>query len=215
MTKALTAKREIRAALNEKLRSPLLDSDNQWPQKIASLSSESGNEDSYLYDDETESHRDFLIALAQRYKNETSLTYNEFQKEFLDILSPNWTVCSISVDVETNDMYICRYRQKTTPLLLRLPLKRQSSREGENDGFSYEDVIKEFNSILDSCNQITRNPPTSKEWWKTRKELDVQLRDLLYNIESWWLGGFKVNFSLDLLKYNNIYLITHLLNREY
>src|SRR5688572_9498103 len=169
MTKALTAKREIYAALNEKLRSTLLYSDNQWPQKIAAFSSESDisqNEDSYLYDDETDSHRNFLMALAQRYKNESSLTYNEFQKEFLDILSPNWTVCSISVDIETNDMYICRYRQKTTPLILRLPLKRQSSREGENVVFSYEDVIKEFNNILDSCNQITRNPTTSKEWWK-------------------------------------------------
>ncbi|RIA83404.1 peptidase family C50-domain-containing protein [Glomus cerebriforme] len=197
MTKALTAKREIYAALNEKLRSPLLYSDNhnQWPQKIAAFSSEldflQDEDNSYLYDDETESRRNFLMTLTQQYKNESSLTYNDFQKEFLDILSPNWTVCSISVDIETNDMYICRYRQKTTPLLLRLPLKRQSSREGENDGFSYEDAIREFNNILDSCNQITRNPPTSKEWWKTRKELDVQLKDLLYNIENWWLGGFK------------------------
>ena len=60
-------------------------------------------------------------------------------------------------------------------------------------------VTKEFNNILDSCNQITKNPPTSKEWWKIRKELDAQLRDLLYNIENWWLGGFKVNFLISFI----------------
>ncbi len=202
MTKALTAKRELYASLNEKLKDPLLCFDNQWPQKITALSSESDilqNEDDYLYDDETKSRRNFVMALTQRYKNEPYLTYNGFQKEFLDILPPNWTVCSISVDIETNDMYICRYRQKTTPLLLRLPLRRQSSRDGDNDGFSYEDAIREFNSILDLCNQITKNPSTSKEWWKTRKELDVRLKNLLYNIENWWLGGFKVKFVLDCL----------------
>jgi hypothetical protein len=197
MTKALTAKRDMSAALNKKLGSPLLYDDNQWPQQIAMFSSESDilqNEDnSYLYDDETESRRSFLMALTQRYKDESSLTYNEFQKEFLDILPPNWTVCSISVDVETNDMYICRYRRKTTPLVLRLPLKRQSCREGENDEFGYEDALKEFNSILDSSNKLNEKPSTSKTWWRARKNLDIKLKDLLYNIENWWLGGFKVN----------------------
>ncbi|GBC35024.1 uncharacterized protein OCT59_023160 [Rhizophagus irregularis] len=194
MTKALTAKREMSAALDKKLSFPLLYDDNQWPQKIAMFPSESNilqNEDNDLYDDETESRRSFLMDLTQRYKNESSLTYNEFQKEFLDILPPNWAVCSISIDIETDEMYICRYRQKTTPLLLRLPLKRQSCRDGENDGLSYEDALKEFNGILDSSEQINKNPSTSKAWWKARKELDVKLKDLLFNIENWWLGGFK------------------------
>ncbi|CAG8506100.1 10891_t:CDS:10 [Funneliformis mosseae] len=195
MTKALTAKREFYTALNEKCKDPFLCFDNQWPQKISTLPSESDilqNEDEYqLYDDETVSRRSFLTALTQRYKNEPILTYNEFQKEFLDILPPNWTVCSVSVDIETNDMYICRYQRKMTPLLLRLPLKRQSSRDGESDVFSYKEAIREFNAILDLCNQIMSNPSTSKEWWKTRKGLDVRLKHLLYNIENLWLGGFK------------------------
>lgn len=210
MTKALTAKREMSAALDKKLSFPLLYDDNQWPQKIAMFPSESNilqNEDNDLYDDETESRRSFLMDLTQRYKNESSLTYNEFQKEFLDILPPNWAVCSISIDIETDEMYICRYRQKTTPLLLRLPLKRQSCRDGENDGLSYEDALKEFNGILDSSEQINKNPSTSKAWWKARKELDVKLKDLLFNIENWWLGGFKVN---SLFLYKKIRRMMHL-----
>ncbi|CAI2170099.1 16975_t:CDS:10 [Funneliformis geosporum] len=193
MTKALTAKREFYTALNEKCKDPLLCFDNQWPQKITALPPDIlQNEDEYqLYDDETILRRNFLTALIQRYKNEPILTYNEFQKEFLDILPPNWTVCSVSVDIETNEMYICRYQLKMTPLLIRLPLKRQSSRDGENDIFSYKEAIREFNDILDLCNQIMSNPSTSKEWWKTRKELDVRLKNLLYNIENLWLGGFK------------------------
>ncbi|CAG8500014.1 24159_t:CDS:10, partial [Racocetra persica] len=198
MTKALTTKRQMIAKLNEKLQFSVTYDDMQWPKQITTSTClndiKDCDDDS---DDETDSQRDFLKTLLKQYTKESSLTYEQFQSEFLDILPHNWVVCSISIDIETNDMYICRYRRKISPLLLRLPLKRQSIREGDEGGFTYSDAIKEFNDILELSNQsmragkMSQNKHEKVEWWKERTQLDLRLKELLDNIENYWLGGFK------------------------
>ncbi|CAG8631184.1 23020_t:CDS:10, partial [Cetraspora pellucida] len=198
MTKALTAKRQMIAKLNEKLRSSLTYDDMQWPKQITiSARLDEINDCDDVLSGEVGSQMDFLKTLSKRYTKELSLTYEQFQSEFLDILPHNWVVCSISIDIETNDMYICRYRRKISPLLLRLPLKRQSIREGDEGGFTYSDAIKEFNDILELSNQsmragkMSQNKREKVEWWKERSQLDLRLKELLDNIEDCWLGGFK------------------------
>ncbi|CAG8512638.1 2627_t:CDS:10, partial [Scutellospora calospora] len=186
---ALTTKRQMIAILNEKLRLSLTYDDMQWPNPI--------KKSPCLEDEKIGFQKDFLKIISKQYTKELSLTYNQFQSEFLDILPHNWVVCSISIDIETNDMYICRYRKKTSPLLLRLPLKRQSIREGYEEGFTYSDAIKEFNYILNLSNQTMRSGKMLQtkhekvEWWKERSQLDLRLKVLLDNIEDCWLGGFK------------------------
>ncbi|CAG8612987.1 8288_t:CDS:10, partial [Gigaspora rosea] len=197
MTRALTAKRQMIANLKEKLRFSLIYDDMQWPKQIATSVCLDDKDCEDDLSDETESQKEFLKILLKQYTSELSLTYEQFQSEFLDILPHNWAVCSISIDIETNDMYICRYQRKTSPLLLRLPLKRQSIREGDEGGFTYSDAIKEFNEILELSNQSMRAGKMSQtkhekiEWWKERSQLDLRLKELLDNIEDCWLGGFK------------------------
>ncbi|CAJ0651864.1 422_t:CDS:10, partial [Entrophospora sp. SA101] len=177
MTKALTVKREFITILNEKaIKLPLKYNDNErWPQAETS-------------------YQKFLKDLLKRYKEESSLTYHQFQREFIDIIPSQWTVCSITVDIENNELYICRFCQKTSPLLLRLPLKRQS---GECGGFLYNDVIRKFNQIMDLCDQSMKfdkkcmNKQEKSQWWNERKALDDRMKTLLENIEDCWLGGFK------------------------
>ncbi|CAG8726210.1 31231_t:CDS:10, partial [Gigaspora margarita] len=197
MTRALTAKRQMIAKLNEKLRFSLTYDDMQWPKQIATSVCLDDKDCEDDLSDETESQKEFLKILLKQYTSELSLTYEQFQSEFLDILPHNWAACSISIDIETNDMYICRYQRKTSPLLLRLPLKRQSIREGDEGGFTYSDAIKEFNEILELSNQSMRTGKMLQtkhekvEWWKERSQLDLRLKELLDNIEDCWLGGFK------------------------
>ncbi|RHZ83649.1 hypothetical protein Glove_89g107 [Diversispora epigaea] len=232
MTKALTAKREMIALFNGKLKLPFSNDNSRWPQQFTNPLSYQDDDkgdnkdDESLVDEETKSRKDFIKTLSMKYEQEKNLTYKQFHTEFLDILPYNWTVCSISIDIETNDMYVCRYRQKISPLLLRLPLKRQSSREeycnttsnfninnlnDDNDDinnynnnedevccFSYDEVIKEFNTILELSNQsmkIGKNERQNKweklKWWKERKQLDDRMKLLLENIENFWFGGFK------------------------
>ncbi|CAG8605729.1 11386_t:CDS:10, partial [Acaulospora morrowiae] len=200
MTKALTAKREMVSALNAKLKPSLLYNDTQWPPQFTNSSSSDdirASKETEIFDEETMLRMEFMKTLSDKYKNERLLTYDKFLPEFSDILPCNWTVCSISIDIETNDMYVCRYRQKTMPLLLRLPLKRQSSREGDTESFSYDDAIGEFKEILELSNQSMRagkDYQTKQEklkWWKERKQLDERMKNLLDNIEDCWFGGFK------------------------
>ncbi|CAG8517252.1 7668_t:CDS:10 [Paraglomus occultum] len=199
MTKGVAAKREMLAALNEKLSPEYLQDDTQWPGAISDATSITSPQtlmmDSSLLDEDTKSRRDYLTRLQSLYKKELTARPGEFSPTFVDNLPSNWTVCSISIDTDANDMYLCRLRRQTKPFILRLPLKRVSSERGEDDGLSYEEVITEFNDILTKSAQTMGKTCETKEakyqWWEDRKELDMRMRNLLENIENCWLGGFK------------------------
>src|SRR6185369_17920713 len=157
MTKALTAKRELITVLNEKTTKLPLKY-KKWPQTISTSygsdelqhhNDEDENDDSNdLYNKENPSYQKFLKDLLKKYKEEPSLTPQQFQSEFIDIIPSQWVVCSVTADVENNELYICRFCQKTPPLLLRLPLKQQSDRKKRDCGFLYNDVIEEFKEII-------------------------------------------------------------------
>ena len=193
MTKGVAAKREMLAALNEKLSPEYLQDDTQWPGAISDTTSITRPQtlmmDSSLLDEDTKSRRDYLTLLQSLYKKELTALPGEFSPTFVDILPPNWTVCSISIDTDANDMYLCRLHRQTKPFILRLPLKRR--------GLSYEEVIIEFNDILTRSAQTMggktcETKEAKYQWWEDRKELDMLMRNLLEDIENCWLGGFKV-----------------------
>jgi len=211
MTKALTAKRELITVLNEKTTKLPLKY-KKWPQTISTSygsdelqhhNDEEENDDSNdLYNKENPSYQKFLKDLLKKYKEEPSLTPQQFQSEFIDIIPSQWVVCSVTADVENNELYICRFCQKMPPLLLQLPLKQQSDRVE----FLYNDAIGEFKEIMDlndqnlklakRISQMTDSQMTDSQrirWWEERKELDDRMKVLLKKIEDYWLGGFKVS----------------------
>lgn len=125
----------------------------------------------------------------------------DFQKEYIDIIPQSWTAISLGLSEEQDELHITRYESGASPFLLRLPMARQSSREMDEEGFTFADGRREFEEIIELSDFSTRNAKdmTSREarvqWWTEREALDTKLHELLLNIENIWLGGFKGIFS--------------------
>ncbi|KAG9302696.1 hypothetical protein G9A89_005170 [Geosiphon pyriformis] len=198
MTKGIAAKREMIAAISERLVPAYKFDDKKWPSGFSTIvNNQNLNEE--IFDEENQMNNlNFFSSLGKLYKKEINMTYDQFKSQFIDILPPHWTICTISIDTEFEEMYICRLHQKNQPLILRLPLIRQPNQEGQ-ENFSYETMIAELNDIINASNVTMRAGKAYEtikektEWWNKRKELDERLQQLLANIENCWLGGFKVN----------------------
>ncbi|KAJ3091034.1 hypothetical protein HK102_001905 [Quaeritorhiza haematococci] len=213
--KALTVKREYLALLHTKrmsnnqqrtsrsvmaLRLPdrigTEDSDHESDIE----STQEANEESTIENAKLSRPADDFFALLS---NEAKWSPLDFRSNVLACLPSTWVVCSISVDLEREDLYIVRYDDpKYHPTVVRLPMKRQALREGETDGVGYQKVFAELEEILDASNAVTergknyRSKDEKSTWWKERKALDTRMRNLLSQVESTWLGGFKKLLSL-------------------
>jgi separase len=125
----------------------------------------------------------------------------EFRKDYVDIIPESWTAVSLALNDEQNELYITRYESKQEPFVLRLPMARHSSRDADEDEFTFTDGKHEFEEIIELSDFSTRSAKemTTREaraqWWTEREALDTKLHELLINIENIWLGGFKGIFS--------------------
>ncbi|KAF9894926.1 hypothetical protein FE257_004548 [Aspergillus nanangensis] len=124
-----------------------------------------------------------------------------FTKQYVDILPENWNVLSLSLSADRDEFVISRLQRDRSPFLLRLPLKRGSSEDDEEEQFTFEDGRLEMQKLIKLANesahaakaQIDRQ--MKKNWWKTREALDQRMENLLQNIENVWFGGFRGIFS--------------------
>jgi separase len=124
-----------------------------------------------------------------------------FQAEFIDILPRSWTTISLTLSESREDIFICKMAAGRAPFVLRLPLNRHSSIDCDEEAFEFEqgkaelqDIIALANRSASEAQDLSRTKARA-EWWKAREALDARLKDLLVNIESVWLGGFKGIFS--------------------
>jgi Peptidase family C50 len=121
-----------------------------------------------------------------------------FKCDFLALIPDNLAICTINFDVERNDLYITRC-ERGSELIFKLPLTRQATRQGEQDGLTFKIANDMFLDIMDQNKETTSNAKhcltaeSRKEWFALRKSLDGQLKMLLHKVESCWLGGFKVH----------------------
>ncbi|KAF2691649.1 cell division-associated protein-like protein [Lentithecium fluviatile CBS 122367] len=128
-------------------------------------------------------------------------TPTDFQQDYVDFIPNPWTAISLALNDDQNELFITRYENGTTPFILRLPLARHSSREMDEEVFTFADGRREFEKIIEDSDLSTRSAKdmTTREarieWWEAREALDTQLHELLLNIENIWLGGFKGIFS--------------------
>lgn len=127
--------------------------------------------------------------------------YSRFTKDYVDILPENWNVLSLSISADRTEFVITKIHNGRTPFLLRLPLKRGTSDEEEEDEFTFDEGKREMQEIIKLANtsahdarSLTDNH-SKKEWWALRQSLDRRLETLLRNIENVWLGGFRGIFS--------------------
>lgn len=216
MSKGISLRREMQTCLEQKLGITLLSSTTKnifaWPKLIVDQEEyelENNNQNiktpSMLMSLQTKNH---LLNLRELYHQEHDLDDTEFQNCFIDILPKNWTVCSLKLDPDTHTLYICQYRSKETPYVIRLSLNRknQQSSSNENNFFSFEQAQNELHDIIrlsdesihnnNNYNKKELSKKAIEEWWTIRSQLDNRLKILLEQIENTWLGGFKVNRSL-------------------
>ncbi|KAF1958587.1 hypothetical protein CC80DRAFT_490435 [Byssothecium circinans] len=129
------------------------------------------------------------------------LTMQDFRRDYVDIIPESWTAVSLALNDEQNELYITRYESRQEPFVLRLPMARHTSRDGDEDEFSFADGKREFEEIIELSDFSTRSAKdmTTREarlqWWTEREALDTKLQELLINMENIWLGGFKGIFS--------------------
>lgn len=125
----------------------------------------------------------------------------DFQHDYIDIIPEAWTAVSLALSEEQDEIYVTRYERGTSPFVLRLPLARNSSRDLDEEEFTFADGRREFEEIIELSDFSTRGTKdistsaAKHQWWDERKALDAKLRELLLNMENIWFGGFKGIFS--------------------
>ncbi|CAO1621304.1 unnamed protein product [Jaminaea pallidilutea] len=137
-------------------------------------------------------------------------------------LPSGWTVVTLSMSSDRKSLIVTRQSGYASlqPLVLSLPLDRQTRRESELDDDEVEDednetelltmdaVLQELQDIVSSSNGLTSSArhvsaaselDQRKAWWNARRSLDDRLRLLCQNVEERWLGAFKSIFMDPLL----------------
>ncbi|KND03271.1 separase [Spizellomyces punctatus DAOM BR117] len=186
LSKGLTSRREMLASVRDKLLRR--SGQSSWPVPMSEIRAS-------ITDGEVGSAATENI--AEECTHGSTMTISEFRDDIINALPEDWIVCSLSVDLEREDMYLTRLEKGSSPVVVRLPLKRQAMREGEDNGLLYGEVIGELQDILTASNATTENADAyvtredKAEWWKKRKELDQRLKALLEEIELVWLGAFR------------------------
>ncbi len=149
---------------------------NHWPRPNGSASSKG-----------TSSTPDFELAT--------------FQADYVDIIPQDWIVITMSLSESFEEISISRIRARRTPFVIKIPLSRRDSLEDDEEPFGFTDAKRDLRDIVDLANHSAQvsgdlsGKGAKTQWWDTRASLDARLKDLLNNIESIWIGGFRGMFS--------------------
>ncbi|GAB7354360.1 hypothetical protein MBLNU459_g4867t1 [Dothideomycetes sp. NU459] len=156
-------------------------------------------------DKSKDNNRDFVGPVHQANNaSPPALSAVQFQRDFIDIIPESWTAVSLGLSEDCNELYVTRYQSRQAPFILRLPLVRnklQDLDEDPADEFSFHAGKAELQEIVTLTNYSCHRTPdpsikgAKTAWWAEREALDERLHELLLNIESLWLGGFKGIFS--------------------
>ncbi|KAG8921766.1 hypothetical protein FRC02_012360 [Tulasnella sp. 418] len=202
---APTLRRELGECIDHKLRDHIASDDLIWPSMNSngtpshpptSLSKRTVFHEEEDEEDTDSSMRQYWEAVGQRYR---SLTMDPvgLAASQINLLPETWTVVHISVTDDKTALFISRQRPGCEPVIFCLPLDRQGRRDGDDEHFSYEKAIEEFNDIKNLNDASAKNAKdvVTKEgrinWWAERGQLDTRLKELVENIEYCWLGAFK------------------------
>ncbi|KAL2879196.1 separin protein [Colletotrichum sp. CLE4] len=124
-----------------------------------------------------------------------------FQRDYIDIIPEAWSVLSVALSDNRKDLCITKLQSGQSPFVLRLPLERVASRDGEDELFDFQHGHDELMDIIQATNASCHNSGdysakgAKSAWWAQRENLDNRFKDLLDNVEQVWLGGFKGIFS--------------------
>lgn len=146
---------------------------------------------------------------SKAWEHEIDIKMGQFQDLYVDILPSPWTVVSIGISQDCDELYITRYRREQAPFVLRLPFSRQKS-EDSDEIFDFRTGRAELREIIELSNYSCHNSidagakGAKNNWWSEREALDLRLQELLQNIENTWLGGFRGVFSQNAREANQL-----------
>lgn len=137
----------------------------------------------------------------ESYTSNHILNPSKFQSQYVDIIPKSWTVLSLSLSRSHDEISISRVRSGQSPFILTLPMNRHNAQDSEDDCFGFENGKRELQEIINLSNRSAHDTRdmsikgAKTEWWVTRIALETRLQELLHNMESIWLGGFRGIFS--------------------
>ena len=129
------------------------------------------------------------------------LEISTFQADYIDIIPRDWNVVSLTLSQELDEILVSKIRSGQAPFVLRLPLNRHNPADQDEETFGYHQGRVELQNLINLANSSAHDARdlshkgAKTEWWEKRATLDARLKDLLINIETIWLGGFKSIFS--------------------
>ena len=127
--------------------------------------------------------------------------FGKFQSMYIDIIPASWMVLSMSLSESKDAIRMAKICPQRVPLIITLPLNRQSARDPDEEAFGYEHAMDELKEIVGLANYSAHDVPdlsrkgAKSAWWEARAALDARLKDLISNVEAFWLGGFRGIFS--------------------
>jgi separase len=209
---AITLRRELLEAIQQKFSNLQAFDDLQWPlvttngsplprpkprmrARMALMDSDDEDDDSNI---DTASLKQYWDSIRDKY-NSRSFSQVNLSTPQADCLPKNWTVININITEDKNTMFITRQRAQHEPLIFCVPLKGRRETE-EDEHLTFDDALNELKQIITLSNQGTRqavhvkndDPQARASWWAERSALDKRMQELLENIEFCWLGAFKV-----------------------
>ncbi|GMM46185.1 separase [Pichia kluyveri] len=106
----------------------------------------------------------------------------------------DWIIVNIEYIESSKSLVIWRYENKyKTPFFINLPIE------------GYDEIIKEFDNIIEQSDLTTSIEITSKihtieekrQWWDKRNKLDNRMKVLVDKIDDEWFGGFNSIFGIN------------------
>ena len=137
------------------------------------------------------------ISIGRTKIRKADMNFSDYQANYIDIIPASWTVFSISLSENREELRLSKIRSGQVPFVVNIPIKRQGSHCNEDEDFGFKHAKEELLDIIDLANHSTHDGAnggrkmTKSQWWQARETLDARLKDLLVNIENVWLGGFK------------------------
>lgn len=126
---------------------------------------------------------------------------SSFIDNYVDILPNTWDIVTITLGSNCDEFIISKLRKGREPFVLCLPLKRGGDDDMDEETFGFNEGKEELLEIIQLANKSAHDSKAKvdrkakKQWWSTRETLDGRLKELLDNIETVWLGGFKGVFA--------------------
>ncbi|KAL1916055.1 uncharacterized protein VTP21DRAFT_6059 [Calcarisporiella thermophila] len=204
LAKGITARRDMLSSLEMKL-APAQSQDLAWVDLLTLNNEEVVAETKTVTDPAVvsiEDEEDWDVACWKRlhrlYLNEQAISSQHFQQHWVNALPITWTVCSIALDPESQNLYFTRLRAQQLPFIVRMPLNRHEERDSsDGEPFGYTEATEALGTLLEQANETARNgkhcetKESKLNWWERRRELDRSMGALVTKIEDRWLGGLK------------------------